>query len=120
MQGNNFELIDKGYNSEIFLYQNNMVLKMVDVKFTKQTKHLANEFQLMSTLDHPNILKVVNFKRNIPIKGISDPTSNCKRDVLIMEFANGGSLLSVVKTGLENDIKKTILIQLVDAFLYLH
>ena len=106
MQGNNFKLIDKGYNSEIFLYQNNLVLKMVDVKFVKQANHLVNEFQLMSSLDHPNILKVVSLKRNIPIKGISDPTSNVKRDVLIMEFANKGSLLSVIKTGLEEDVKK--------------
>jgi serine/threonine protein kinase len=93
---------------------------MVDVKFTKQTKHLLNEFQLMSTLDHPNILKVVNLKQNIPIKGISDPTSNIKRDVLIMEFANEGSLLSVIKSGLESDLKKSILIKLVDGFVYLH
>jgi serine/threonine protein kinase len=83
---------------------------MVDIRFSKQIKHLENEFQLMSSLDHPNILKVVGLKHNIPIKGISDPTSDIRRDVLIMEFANEGSLLSVIKTGIQLNVKKNFII----------
>ena len=61
---------------------------MVDIKFNKQAKHLANQFELMSACDHPHILKVSALKKNIPIKVTSDPDSYCRRDVLIMEFAN--------------------------------
>lgn len=73
MHKNNFKPLDKGNNSEIFLFKEEMVLKMVDIKFKKQAKHLANEFELMSACDHPHILKVSALKKNIPIKVTSDP-----------------------------------------------
>jgi serine/threonine protein kinase len=74
----------------------------------------------MKTLNHPNILKVLGLKHNIPIKGTSNPTSDCRRDVLMMEYANAGSLLSVIKLGLDMRMKKCILIQIVEAFTHLH
>jgi hypothetical protein len=39
-----FKLIAKGSDSEIFLYDNTVVLKMVDVVMKKQIGHLQNEF----------------------------------------------------------------------------
>ena len=39
-----FKLIGKGSDSEIFLYGDNVVLKMVDVALKKQIGHLKNEF----------------------------------------------------------------------------
>ena len=56
------KLLESGSNSEIFLYGDNVVLKMVDVVSLKQARHLRNEYELMSNLSHPNILRCHNFK----------------------------------------------------------
>ena len=120
MRGSNFRLLERGSNSEIFLYEDSVVLKMVDIKFGKQLRHLRNEFELMKTLSHPHVLKVLGLKHNIPLRGISDPHSDCRRDVLLLEFANGGSLLSALKAGMPLAQKKALAVQLVDALGYLH
>lgn len=52
----------------------------------------------MKTLSHPNILKVFELRQNIPTKGNPNLSQDQKRDVLIMEYANMGSLLDVLKT----------------------
>lgn len=57
-----FKLLETGSHSEIFLYGDNVVLKMVDVTSLKQARHLRNEYELMRNLSHPNILRCHNFK----------------------------------------------------------
>jgi hypothetical protein len=42
MNESEFKLLEKGSNSEIFLYGGDLVLKMVDVANVKQAGHLKN------------------------------------------------------------------------------
>jgi hypothetical protein len=42
MKEGEFKLLERGTNSEIFLYGGNVVLKMVDVGCGKQSRHLRN------------------------------------------------------------------------------
>lgn len=69
MNDSEFKLLDRGNNSEIFLYGKDLVLKMVDVGNVKQSSHLRNEFELMRELSHPNVLRCHKFKEGIPIRG---------------------------------------------------
>lgn len=62
MQEGDFKLLEKGSNSEIFLYRQTLVLKMVDVRHTKQSQHLKNEFALMSRLNHAHVLRCHNLR----------------------------------------------------------
>lgn len=74
----------------------------------------------MKTICHPNILRVVRLRQSVPIKGISQPNSDCRRDILVMEYANKGSLLKALKEGMEVGVKRGIARELVGAFRYLH
>lgn len=93
---------------------------MVDVKFSRQRMFLKNEYEIMKLMDHTNILKVIQWNTNIPIKGVSDPDSNCRRDILVMEYANKGSLLKVLRMGLEERVKKRLILDLMKGLRYLH
>lgn len=74
----------------------------------------------MKNCDHKNVLKVIRLKEKVPINGISDPHSDCRRDVLVMEFANGGSLLDLLKAGVDLETKKSLMLQMVEGLRYLH
>lgn len=86
---------------------------MVNVNFPKERGHLRNEFDILTHCDHKNILKVIKLKEKVLINEISDPNSDCRRDVLMMEFANRGSLRKVLKAGVDLEKKKVLMLQMV-------
>lgn len=88
-------MLTRGTNSEIVLYDE-LVLKMVDVKYDKHTRHLRNEHSIMRQLDHPNVLSCIGYKKDV-VFSADTLGLNGTWDVLFLEHAPCGSLLSHIK-----------------------
>ncbi len=59
------QLINKGSNSEIYLYgssTNSVILKVVSSSCSKEAKHLANESNILKLLEHKNIIKMLKYQ----------------------------------------------------------
>lgn len=66
------QLINKGSNSEIYLYGSNgnsVVLKVVSSSCSKEVKHLANESKILKLLEHKNIIKMLKYQEKISLQG---------------------------------------------------
>ncbi len=119
MEESKFELLSRGSNSEIVLYEG-LVLKMVDVKHSRHTRHLTNEYRVMKHLQHPNVLPCVGFKSAVKLSGQFGLPDGL-RDILLLEWAPLGSLLSYIKKHkLSVHQKMELLRQIASALQYLH
>ena len=82
----------------------------------KNREYLSNEINILKTLRHPNIIKLVDFKQ----------TQN--EYILVQEYANGGSLSEFFEkykikyrtTGLTEEMIQFVMRQIVDALIYIH
>ena len=91
------KLVSRGSNSGVYRYGtqlNAVAIKMVPSSCKKETKHLANEYMMLSEINHENIIKVLRYKKELVVKGVSgsDESSNSK-DILVLENASEGNLL---------------------------
>ena len=82
------KLVIRGSNSEIYRYgppQAALILKLVPSAYKKEARHLANEFNILSKLNHENIIKVLRYKQNVLLKSSpsSDSTGKSK-DILVL------------------------------------
>ena len=79
-------------------------------------KHLQNEINLLKELNHPNIYKLVDIKKNE------------KNYLLVMEYVNGGSLSECLEkykkkynaSSFTEEIVQYLMRQIIDAFKYIH
>ena len=90
------KLLSRGCNSEIYLSEEKDVeiaIKTVSNHFSKEAKHLLNEWNILKTTIHPNIIKVYRWT---PTVSLIDKNSNYS--VLAQEYAHHGNLLQYLKT----------------------
>jgi serine/threonine protein kinase len=65
MQKNKLNLIAGGCNSQLFSYgmgEEQVVLKVVSTRYKKELSHLRNEYQILHSLSHRHIVKVLKYR----------------------------------------------------------
>jgi serine/threonine protein kinase len=72
MSENKLMMIGRGCNSELYAYgesENRVVLKVVSSFSKKEQRHLKNEYTILKTLDHENIIKALKYQENVAFQG---------------------------------------------------
>ena len=93
------------------------LLKKLDSKYIEMLK---NEYQLQSSLSHPNILALKEFGQSVALVDCKDNIRTVA--ALVLEYAPGADLLNLIQTiGAFSDcLARTYFHQLIDAIEYLH
>lgn len=125
MQVGKLTLLTQGMNSEIYRYgcvDKGVILKMVAASCSKQSKHLANEFRILSSVNHQNIIKALKYKENIALNGkAATKQLGTSKNVLVLENARHGSLLDYYGKARPNlNQVRWIYAELCEAIHYLH
>lgn len=106
-------LVSRGAGSYIYTYGQKgqtVVLKMVACN-SKESKHLLNEHTILKKLHHPNVITPFKFKRNVVMQGLKGEAQERNLeglgdtavagvelyDILVLEHAEKGSLMQVVR-----------------------
>ena len=109
--------IDSGGYTNIYkctINRKTFAIKILKLNNSNAIKDLYNEFQLLTELNHPNIVKVYN-----------NDYYNDKK-YIILDFIDGNNLCNTIISGyfispeIKYNIIKIIFIQLIDALKYLH
>ena len=88
--------LSTGANSRIFLYgelSSAVVLKMVATTAAKESRHLENEYSILREVAHDNIVMALKLKKDVLVKLDEER----KENILVLEWAQGGSLLDGVR-----------------------
>lgn len=91
------KLVSRGTNSGIYRLDSEgkaLILKMVPTSALKEARHLSNEFSLLTRIQHPNVIRALRYKRKVVVKNETGTEGEKLRDVLVLENASQGSLLS--------------------------
>ena len=89
--------VSTGANSRIYMYgepTSAVGLKVVAAEAAKESRHLENEYSILKQVEHDNIIMALKLKRNVVVN-LGEGEQVC--NVMVMEWAAGGSLLDVVR-----------------------
>lgn len=91
-------------------------------KFKSQASYevLKNELGIMSKLNHPNIVNVIDVREKCLYRKKNGTTYECL--AIIMDYADGGELFEfLARTGrFSADIARTLFLQLLDGLGHIH
>lgn len=71
------------------------MLKKNEILKSKQTDHIHSEYNILSQINHPFIVKIV-FKNKVDFKGLI--TTDPKFLYFILEYIGGGELFTILRT----------------------
>ena len=72
MNSNKLTLIAGGCNSQLYAYgrgEEQVALKVVSGRNRKEQAHLRNEYQVLQSLSHRNVIRAHKYRENVVFEG---------------------------------------------------